>query len=141
MKSINSLHLFFEKQALNHAPSLFVTPCQTRVENECIYSRDYFKLNRCLTLSIKREIELKLLSLTLKLGSLHDPDICVRPSLLRLPDLRSVIVLDSRQPGMLHFDDVMQAGGSQHEQQLQDLQKKISFDDPINIQFTSVTVT
>uniref|UniRef100_A0A669BPW5 Medium-chain acyl-CoA ligase ACSF2, mitochondrial n=1 Tax=Oreochromis niloticus TaxID=8128 RepID=A0A669BPW5_ORENI len=57
----------------------------------------------------------------------------------RLPDLRSVIVLDSRQPGMLHFDDVMQAGGSQHMQQLQDLQKKISFDDPINIQFTSGT--
>ncbi|XP_063338012.1 medium-chain acyl-CoA ligase ACSF2, mitochondrial [Pelmatolapia mariae] len=57
----------------------------------------------------------------------------------RLPELRSVIVLDSRQPGMLHFEDVMQAGGSQHMQQLQDLQKKISFDDPINIQFTSGT--
>uniref|UniRef100_A0AAX7UV96 Medium-chain acyl-CoA ligase ACSF2, mitochondrial n=1 Tax=Astatotilapia calliptera TaxID=8154 RepID=A0AAX7UV96_ASTCA len=57
----------------------------------------------------------------------------------RLPELRSVIVLDSRQPGMLHFEDVMQAGGSQHMQQLQDLQKKISFDDPINIQFTSVS--
>ncbi|XP_026207074.1 medium-chain acyl-CoA ligase ACSF2, mitochondrial isoform X1 [Anabas testudineus] len=57
----------------------------------------------------------------------------------RLPDLRTVIVLDSRQPGMLHFEDVMQAGGSQHIQQLQDLQKKLSFDDPINIQFTSGT--
>ncbi|XP_045925273.1 medium-chain acyl-CoA ligase ACSF2, mitochondrial-like [Micropterus dolomieu] len=57
----------------------------------------------------------------------------------RLPDLRSVIVLDSRQPGMLHFDDVMQAGSSQYMQQLQDLQKKLSFDDPINIQFTSGT--
>lgn len=33
----------------------------------------------------------------------------------------------------------MQAGGSQHMQQLQDLQKKISFDDPINILFTSVS--
>lgn len=51
-----------------------------------------------------------------------------------------MIVLDSRQPGMLHFEDVMQAGSSQHVQQLQDLQKMISFDDPINIQFTSVTV-
>lgn len=58
---------------------------------------------------------------------------------LRLPDLRSVIVLDSRQPGMFHFDDVMQAGDSQHKLQLQDLQKKLSFDDPINIQFTSVS--
>ncbi|KAM4524765.1 medium-chain acyl-CoA ligase ACSF2, mitochondrial [Odontesthes bonariensis] len=57
----------------------------------------------------------------------------------RLPDLRSVIVLDSRQPGMFHLDDVMQAGSSQHVQQLQDLQRKISFDDPINIQFTSGT--
>ncbi|XP_056221819.1 medium-chain acyl-CoA ligase ACSF2, mitochondrial [Seriola aureovittata] len=57
----------------------------------------------------------------------------------RLPDLRSVIVLDSRQPGMLHLDDVMQAGSSQYVQQLQDLQKKLSFDDPINIQFTSGT--
>ncbi|XP_070782784.1 medium-chain acyl-CoA ligase ACSF2, mitochondrial [Enoplosus armatus] len=57
----------------------------------------------------------------------------------RLPDLRSVIVLDSRQPGMLHFEDVMQAGSSQYMQQLQDLQKKLCFDDPINIQFTSGT--
>ncbi|XP_042363382.1 medium-chain acyl-CoA ligase ACSF2, mitochondrial [Plectropomus leopardus] len=57
----------------------------------------------------------------------------------RLPDLRSVIVLDNRQPGMFHFEDVMQAGSSQYMQQLQDLQRKISFDDPINIQFTSGT--
>ncbi|XP_070707805.1 medium-chain acyl-CoA ligase ACSF2, mitochondrial [Pempheris klunzingeri] len=57
----------------------------------------------------------------------------------RLPDLRSVIVLDSRQPGMHHFEDVMQAGSSRHVQQLQDLQKKLCFDDPINIQFTSGT--
>ncbi|XP_071319669.1 medium-chain acyl-CoA ligase ACSF2, mitochondrial [Trachinotus anak] len=57
----------------------------------------------------------------------------------RLPDLRCVIVLDSRQPGMLHLEDVMQAGSSQYVQQLQDLQRKLSFDDPINIQFTSGT--
>ncbi|XP_056153222.1 medium-chain acyl-CoA ligase ACSF2, mitochondrial [Lampris incognitus] len=57
----------------------------------------------------------------------------------RLPNLHSVIVTDSRQAGMFHFDDVMQAGSSQHKQQLQDLQKKLSFDDPINIQFTSGT--
>ncbi|KAM9837439.1 medium-chain acyl-CoA ligase ACSF2, mitochondrial [Aulostomus maculatus] len=57
----------------------------------------------------------------------------------RLPELRSVIVLDSRQPGMFHLEDVMQAGSSQHMQQLQDLQRKLSFDDPINIQFTSGT--
>ncbi|KAL3051844.1 hypothetical protein OYC64_001967 [Pagothenia borchgrevinki] len=57
----------------------------------------------------------------------------------RLPDLRSVIVVDSRQPGMLLLEDVMQAGSSQYMQQLQDLQRKLSFDDPINIQFTSGT--
>nr|XP_040033074.1 medium-chain acyl-CoA ligase ACSF2, mitochondrial [Gasterosteus aculeatus aculeatus] len=57
----------------------------------------------------------------------------------RLPDLRCVILLDRRQPGMLCFEDVMQAGSSQHMEQLQDLQKKISTDDPINIQFTSGT--
>ncbi|CAJ1079988.1 medium-chain acyl-CoA ligase ACSF2%2C mitochondrial [Xyrichtys novacula] len=57
----------------------------------------------------------------------------------RLPELRAVIVLDSRQPGMLHFEDVMEAGSSQYVQQLQDLQRKISFDDPINILFTSGT--
>nr|XP_046233568.1 medium-chain acyl-CoA ligase ACSF2, mitochondrial [Scatophagus argus] len=57
----------------------------------------------------------------------------------RLPHLRSVIVLDSRQPGMFHFEDVMQAGSSQYVQQLQDVQKKLSCDDPINIQFTSGT--
>ncbi|XP_029953450.1 medium-chain acyl-CoA ligase ACSF2, mitochondrial [Salarias fasciatus] len=57
----------------------------------------------------------------------------------RLPDLRSVIVLGSRQPGMFCFEDVMQAGTSQHTRQLQDIQKTLSCDDPINIQFTSGT--
>ncbi|KAJ8345379.1 hypothetical protein SKAU_G00295720 [Synaphobranchus kaupii] len=57
----------------------------------------------------------------------------------RLPDLRMVIVTDSRQPGMFHMDDVMQAADSQHRQELDILQKKLSFDDPINIQFTSGT--
>ncbi|XP_056263238.1 medium-chain acyl-CoA ligase ACSF2, mitochondrial-like [Pseudoliparis swirei] len=57
----------------------------------------------------------------------------------RLPDLRMVIVTDSRQPGMLHVEDVMQAGESRHHKQLMDLQRKLSFDEPINIQFTSGT--
>uniref|UniRef100_A0A3B4UL10 Medium-chain acyl-CoA ligase ACSF2, mitochondrial n=1 Tax=Seriola dumerili TaxID=41447 RepID=A0A3B4UL10_SERDU len=56
----------------------------------------------------------------------------------RVPDLRMVIVTDSRQPGMLHVEDVMQAGESRHHKELMDLQSKLSFDDPINIQFTSV---
>ncbi|XP_067101405.1 medium-chain acyl-CoA ligase ACSF2, mitochondrial [Osmerus mordax] len=57
----------------------------------------------------------------------------------KLPDLRIVIVTDSQQPGMFSLSDVMQAGSSQYIQQLQDLQKKLSSDDPINIQFTSGT--
>uniref|UniRef100_A0A8C9WLY3 Medium-chain acyl-CoA ligase ACSF2, mitochondrial n=1 Tax=Scleropages formosus TaxID=113540 RepID=A0A8C9WLY3_SCLFO len=57
----------------------------------------------------------------------------------RLPDLRMVALTDSRQHGALHVDDVLQAGGSQHQKELEDLQKKLSFDDPINIQFTSGT--
>lgn len=58
----------------------------------------------------------------------------------RLPELRSVIIFGGQQPGTLQLQqDVMQAGSSQHEKQLQDLQKKLSCDDPINIQFTSGT--
>lgn len=58
--------------------------------------------------------------------------------MFRLPDLSTVIVTDSKQPGALQWNDLMQAGSSQHYQELEDLQKKINFDDPINIQFTSV---
>ncbi|XP_054613904.1 medium-chain acyl-CoA ligase ACSF2, mitochondrial [Dunckerocampus dactyliophorus] len=57
----------------------------------------------------------------------------------RLPDLRTVIVLDSRQPGMFHVDDVMQAGSSRFLRQLDELQRKLSFDEPVNILFTSGT--
>ncbi|KAM3864484.1 medium-chain acyl-CoA ligase ACSF2, mitochondrial-like [Diretmus argenteus] len=57
----------------------------------------------------------------------------------RLPDLRMVILTDSREPGMLHVEDVMQAGESRHHQELMDLQSKLSSDDPVNIQFTSGT--
>ncbi|XP_051797290.1 medium-chain acyl-CoA ligase ACSF2, mitochondrial-like [Acanthochromis polyacanthus] len=57
----------------------------------------------------------------------------------RLPGLRMIIVTDSRQPGMLHLEDVMQAGEARHHKELLDLQSKLSFDDPINIQFTSGT--
>ncbi|XP_068160767.1 medium-chain acyl-CoA ligase ACSF2, mitochondrial isoform X2 [Antennarius striatus] len=57
----------------------------------------------------------------------------------RFPDLRSVIVLDSHQLGMFHFDDVMEAGSSQYIHQLQDLQKKLSCEDPLVIYLTSGT--
>lgn len=57
----------------------------------------------------------------------------------RLPDLRMVIVMDNLGPGMLHFQDVMEAAESRHQKQLMDLQRKMTFDDAVNIQFTSVT--
>ncbi|XP_048846611.1 medium-chain acyl-CoA ligase ACSF2, mitochondrial-like [Brienomyrus brachyistius] len=57
----------------------------------------------------------------------------------RLPDMRMVVLTDSRQPGALHVDDVFQAGGSEELKELEALQKKLSCDDPINIQFTSGT--
>ncbi|XP_077407766.1 medium-chain acyl-CoA ligase ACSF2, mitochondrial [Vanacampus margaritifer] len=57
----------------------------------------------------------------------------------RLPDLRSVIVLDGRHPGTFHMDDVMQAGDGRSLRQLHQLQSKLSCDDPINILFTSGT--
>nr|XP_023677567.1 acyl-CoA synthetase family member 2, mitochondrial-like [Paramormyrops kingsleyae] len=57
----------------------------------------------------------------------------------RLPDMRMVVLTDSRQPGALHMDDVFQAGGSEELKELESLQKKLSCDDPINIQFTSGT--
>lgn len=56
-----------------------------------------------------------------------------------LPDLRIAIVLDKKYPGTFHFDEVMNAGTTQNVKQLQDLQKTVSCDDPINIQFTSGT--
>ncbi|XP_043946443.1 medium-chain acyl-CoA ligase ACSF2, mitochondrial-like isoform X2 [Protopterus annectens] len=57
----------------------------------------------------------------------------------KLPELRTVIVLDSKPPGAFHLDEVMQAGSTSYVQQLQELQKTLSFDDPICVQFTSGT--
>ncbi|XP_056626526.1 medium-chain acyl-CoA ligase ACSF2, mitochondrial [Triplophysa dalaica] len=57
----------------------------------------------------------------------------------KLPDLHTVIVTDSQQPGAFQLKDVIQAGTSEHHQQLQDLKKIIMSDDPVNIQFTSGT--
>ncbi|KAM9296656.1 medium-chain acyl-CoA ligase ACSF2, mitochondrial-like [Gastrophryne carolinensis] len=56
-----------------------------------------------------------------------------------LPDLRIAIVLDKKYPGAFQFQEVMEAGDTQHVKQMQDLQKSLSCDDPINIQFTSGT--
>lgn len=56
-----------------------------------------------------------------------------------LPDFRIAIVLDKKHPGTFHFEEVMSAGTTQHVKQLHDIQKSVSCEDPINIQFTSGT--
>ncbi|KAM6403340.1 medium-chain acyl-CoA ligase ACSF2, mitochondrial [Rhynochetos jubatus] len=57
----------------------------------------------------------------------------------RLPDLSIVITVDSRLPGTFHMDEVMQAGDSSHVKQLRAVQRTLSCNEPINIQFTSGT--
>ena len=41
--------------------------------------------------------------------------------------------------GTMSFEDLLKTGGSSEKQKLQDLQTKLQSDDPINIQFTSVS--
>ncbi|KAM6297503.1 medium-chain acyl-CoA ligase ACSF2, mitochondrial [Aegotheles albertisi] len=57
----------------------------------------------------------------------------------RLPDLSTVITVDSKLPGTFHLDEVMQAGDSSHVKQLRAVQQTLSCNEPINIQFTSGT--
>ncbi|NXP07660.1 ACSF2 synthetase, partial [Thinocorus orbignyianus] len=57
----------------------------------------------------------------------------------RLPDLSVVITVDSKLPGTFHMDEVMQAGDSSHMKQLRDVQRTLTCNEPINIQFTSGT--
>ncbi|NXM72378.1 ACSF2 synthetase, partial [Serilophus lunatus] len=57
----------------------------------------------------------------------------------RLPDLSTVIMLDSKLPGTFHMDEVMQAGDSSHMKQLRAVEQTLSCNEPINIQFTSGT--
>ena len=42
--------------------------------------------------------------------------------------------------GTLSFHDVMYAGGTTEMEELNALQQRLQFDDPINIQFTSVCI-
>ncbi|XP_066560963.1 medium-chain acyl-CoA ligase ACSF2, mitochondrial isoform X2 [Amia ocellicauda] len=57
----------------------------------------------------------------------------------RLPDLRTVIVFDNKLPGTFQMSEVRQAATNAHLEELRILSKKLNFDDPINIQFTSGT--
>uniref|UniRef100_A0A8C5QZQ5 Medium-chain acyl-CoA ligase ACSF2, mitochondrial n=1 Tax=Leptobrachium leishanense TaxID=445787 RepID=A0A8C5QZQ5_9ANUR len=62
---------------------------------------------------------------------------CIKSKML--PDLRTVIVLDKKYSGTFHFQEVMESGSISYVQQLHDLQKTLTCDEPINIQFTSGT--
>ncbi|CAG2247729.1 ACSF2 [Mytilus edulis] len=58
----------------------------------------------------------------------------------RLPDLETVIMIgEKKHQGTLKFSSVLEAGTSKRKAEIMDLQKRLQFDDPINIQFTSGT--
>lgn len=58
----------------------------------------------------------------------------------RIPHLRTVIIATQENlAGVLRFDDVMEMGkGKQHE--VEEIERELDFDDPINIQYTSVSM-
>lgn len=57
-----------------------------------------------------------------------------------LPDLKNLIIIgDKDYDGMIKFTDVMNSGTRKKKSEILDLQDKLQFDDPINIQFTSGT--
>ncbi|XP_069056171.1 medium-chain acyl-CoA ligase ACSF2, mitochondrial [Pleurodeles waltl] len=57
----------------------------------------------------------------------------------RLPDLRTVIVTDTKMPGTFQLSEVFQAGSTRYVEQLHKTERELCCDDPINIQFTSGT--
>ncbi|KAL5012159.1 hypothetical protein ScPMuIL_010710 [Solemya velum] len=57
-----------------------------------------------------------------------------------LPSLKNIIMMgDNGYPGTYKFSDVMNAGSDKDKRKIVDLQTRLQFDDPINIQFTSGT--
>ena len=58
----------------------------------------------------------------------------------KLPSLNTVIVTGGEDvQGMLTFAEVLQLGGERHRSEVLERGRKLQFDDPINIQFTSGT--
>lgn len=57
-----------------------------------------------------------------------------------VPHLKTVIMMgETNKPGSFLLNDVIQAGTTKDRQYILDIQKKLQFDEPINIQFTSGT--
>ncbi len=58
----------------------------------------------------------------------------------KLPELKTIIRIGAdAAPGMLNFDEVAPRGGEAERSRLGELARRLQFDDPINIQFTSGT--
>ncbi|XP_076352385.1 medium-chain acyl-CoA ligase ACSF2, mitochondrial-like isoform X1 [Tachypleus tridentatus] len=58
----------------------------------------------------------------------------------RCPDLHTVVMLTKKDfPGVYKFDDILRAAGNEKLREVKELDTKIQFDDPVNIQFTSGT--
>ncbi len=58
----------------------------------------------------------------------------------KLPKLETVIQIGGpKAPGMFAFDHVLRLGGAAQRARLSELARRLQFDDPINIQFTSGT--
>jgi fatty-acyl-CoA synthase len=58
----------------------------------------------------------------------------------KLPSLSTVIVTGEEEvQGMLTFSEVLRLGGERHRSEVLERGRKLQFDDPINIQFTSGT--
>jgi fatty-acyl-CoA synthase len=57
----------------------------------------------------------------------------------RLPDLRTVIQIGGKSPGMYSFDEIPALATESERKQLAEIAGQLQFDDPINIQFTSGT--
>ena len=57
-----------------------------------------------------------------------------------LPELKTVVILgEGKVRGTLNFDDLLDAASPAQVKAITDLQDTLQFDDPINIQFTSVS--
>ena len=58
----------------------------------------------------------------------------------RLPDLQCVVLIAKEsQPGTIKSDDVFSMGTNEHQQAVNNFKASLQCDEPINIQFTSVS--
>jgi fatty-acyl-CoA synthase len=57
----------------------------------------------------------------------------------KLPALRTLVQIGGKSPGMYGFDEIAGLANDSHRAHLRELARKLQFDDPINIQFTSGT--